>query len=128
MSAGELIARFGKPAVLRRPSTNVTAYGAVERDYTAAPVDITAFIQPRGAGISDLNGAERLGTTCRIYIDGIADVRTDDEIIYPASGDSVTHFRVTGILHPLELTDATYPNIHTIVDAERVSPTTEIAV
>ncbi len=128
MSVGELITRFGKAALLRRPSTNVTAYGAVERDYTASSTSITVFIQPRGAGISDRAGADRLGTTCRIYIDGIADVLTDDEIVFPAAGSAVTRFRITGIVHPLEITDATHPNIHTIVDAERVSPTTEIPV
>ena len=98
MSALSLISKMGKVAGLIRPSTNVTAYGAVERDYEGGATDIVAFLQPRSANITDRAGGDRMGITFRAYIAGIEDVRADDIIIYPASGSNAYRYRVTGVI------------------------------
>ena len=128
MSALSLISKMGKAAGLIRPTNNVTAYGAVERDYSGGASDIVAFLQPRSANITDRAGGDRMGVTFRAYIAGIEDVRADDIIIYPASGSDASRYRVTGVIVPDHIGDATYPNMHTIVDCERVSPTMDIPV
>ena len=128
MSALSLISKMGKVAGLIRPTTNVTAYGAVERDFTGGATDIVAFLQPRSANITDRAGGDRMGITFRAYIAGIEDVRADDIIIYPASGSDAYRYRVTGVINPDSIENVAYPNIHTIVDCERVSPTFDVPV
>lgn len=128
MSALSLISTMGKVSGLIRPGANVTAYGAVERDYEVGASDIVAFLQPRSANITDRAGGDRMGVTFRAYIAGIEDVRADDIIIYPASGNDSYRYRVTGVIVPDLIENVTYPNMHTIVDCERVSPTVDIPV
>jgi len=119
---------MGKAAGLIRPSNNVTAYGAVERDFTVGASDITVFFQPRSANVTDRAGGDRMGVTFRVYIVGIEDVRPDDIIIFPGSGDNAYRYRVTGVIVPDVFQDATHPNMHTIVDCERVTPTFDVPV
>ena len=120
MSASSLIAARGVLVALYRPTIGRRTDGSTTK--TEAKVgDYTAFVQPRGANQRRADGRETMRQTVVIYFDGVADVRTDHQIGYPNASPQY-RYRVTGVRVPDEV-DATFQNAHTIVDAERISPT-----
>lgn len=113
MSVASLINQHGQSIQVARPTTTVTASGAMSRAYALAAT-LDGWLQPRSANDSTLAGRADMQTSATAYFPGVPDIRTDDVLIVGAGTD---FYHVTGVHNPILRTNGA--NAHTVVTCIR---------
>lgn len=102
MSIAAIIARFGIPLYVFRPTITTATDGTVVRTYSTSALSARGFVQPTGQSQDVFEGRASSRTAGTIYFEGSLDIRIEDEI-YNGTTGSVTAWRVVGMVNPGEI-------------------------